>query len=94
MERTRLLTAMAQAMLTSGADEDQVAKELLRRSGSTISVIKAIADATGMGLGDAKWVVHRNLNPEVREAAESLWDDQLGSIAQFQERPGVSKPER
>lgn len=79
-ERIRLLTLMARTMLASGADADQVAKELLRRTDSPISAIKAVADATGMGLGDAKWVVHRNLNPEVREAAESLWDELLDGI--------------
>jgi ribosomal protein L7/L12 len=71
-ERIQLLTETALLMLASGADADQVAKELLRRTDSPISVIKVIAGATGLGLGDAKWVVHRNLSPEVREAAESL----------------------
>jgi ribosomal protein L7/L12 len=84
-ERIQLLTEVARPMLASGADADQVAKELLRRTGSPISVIMAVADATGMGLGDAKWVVHRNLNPEVREAAEHLWDDMLDAIRQLQE---------
>ncbi|KAB1153325.1 hypothetical protein F6X68_14415 [Micromonospora sp. AMSO12t] len=79
-ERIRLLTEMARTMLASGADGDQVAKELLRRTDSPISAIKAVADATGVGLGDAKWVVHRNLNPEVRQAAESLWDELLDGI--------------
>jgi ribosomal protein L7/L12 len=72
------LTEAARQLLASGADADQVAKELLRRTDSPISAIKAIVDAAGLGLGDAKWVVHRNLSPEVREAAVRLWDDLLG----------------
>ncbi|MBQ1038828.1 hypothetical protein [Micromonospora sp. C81] len=81
-------------MLTSGADADQVARELLRRTDSPISAIKAVADATGMGLGEAKWVVHRNLNPGVREAAENLWDDLLDGISRFQEPPSTPDPAR
>ncbi|MFV2083987.1 hypothetical protein [Micromonospora sp. LOL_021] len=72
-------------MLTSGTDADQVAKELLQRTDSPISAIKAVADATGMSLGDAKWVVHRNLYPEVREAAEKFWDDLLDGVDRSQE---------
>ncbi len=81
-------------MLASGADTDQVAEELLRRTDSPISAIVAVAKATGMGLGDAKWVVHRNLNQEVREAAESLWDHLLDGLSEFQESAGVSDPAR
>jgi hypothetical protein len=33
-----------------------------------------------MPLGDAKWVVHRNLDPAVREATERLWDDLLDGL--------------
>ncbi|MFK3984250.1 hypothetical protein ACI2K4_28245 [Micromonospora sp. NPDC050397] len=90
--RIHVMTEMARAILTSGADEDQVAKELLRRTDSPISAIKAVADATGMGLSDAKWVVHRNLNPEVREAAENLWDDLLDAIGRSQEPPDMPDP--
>ena len=86
-ERIRLLTEMAERMLAAGADTDQVAIELLRRSGSPVSAIKALRDATGMGLGDAKWVVHRNLAPQTREAAEGLWDDLLDGLAQLREAP-------
>ncbi|MGC5310256.1 hypothetical protein [Micromonospora zamorensis] len=88
-ERIRLLSEMAQTMLASGADEDQVAQQLLRHTGSPISTIKAVADATGMGLGNAKWVVHRNLNSQMSEAAESLWDELLEGIKQLQESPEV-----
>jgi ribosomal protein L7/L12 len=76
-EQNRLLTEMARSMLASGANVDQLANKLFQRTDSPISVIKAVVNATGMGLGDAKWVVHRNLDPKVREAAESLWDDLL-----------------
>ncbi|HEU5109184.1 MAG TPA: hypothetical protein VFT95_11635 [Micromonosporaceae bacterium] len=90
--RVRLLTVIAQAMRASGADADQIAAELLRRSDSPILVIKAVADATGLGLGDAKWVVHRNLKAEAREAAERLWDDLLDDITELQRRIGVPRP--
>ncbi|MFC7545913.1 hypothetical protein [Plantactinospora sp. GCM10030261] len=89
MERIRLLTEIARAMLASGADADQLAQELLRRTDSPISAIKAVADATGMGLGDAKWVVHRNLNPQVRKAAEGLWDELLDGVRKLQESSDV-----
>ena len=88
-ERIRLLTESARAMLAAGADADQTARELLRRTDSPIS---AIADSTGLGLADAKWVVHRNLAPEVRTAAEKLWSDLLDGLAQSDERPGGPKP--
>jgi ribosomal protein L7/L12 len=71
-ERIRHLTESARTMLGSGADADQIARELLRCTDSPISAIKAIVDGTGLGLADAKWVVHRNLVPEVREAAENF----------------------
>ena len=93
-ERIRLLTETARQMLASGADADQVAKELLRHTDSPISAIKAVADATGLGIGDAKWVVHRNLSPEVREAAESLWDDLLDGLRPFQEPSTERDPTR
>jgi ribosomal protein L7/L12 len=82
--RTRLLTEMARTMLASEADLDEVVKELLRHTDSPISVIKAVVDATGMNLGDAKWAVHRNLSPQVGEAAEDLWTDLLEGMGQFQ----------
>ncbi|MEV4351139.1 hypothetical protein AB0J83_42320 [Actinoplanes sp. NPDC049596] len=78
--RIGLLTDVARAMVARGADPDQIAGELLRRSDSPISVIKAVKDATGMTLGDAKWVVHRNLAPEVRAAAENLWHDLVDGL--------------
>jgi len=92
--RIRLLTEMARTMLVAGANEDQIARELLRRTDSPISAIKAVANATGMNLGDAKWVVHRNLDPEVREAAEALWRDLLDGLAQFEELPDEPDPDR
>jgi ribosomal protein L7/L12 len=93
-ERIRLLTEVARQMLASGADADQVAEELLRSGDSPISVIKAVADATGIGLGDAKWVVHRNISPKIREAAETLWDDLLDGLRQFQEPASEPDPPR
>ncbi|MBB2947760.1 ribosomal protein L7/L12 [Actinoplanes lutulentus] len=93
-ERIRLLTEMARILLAAGADEDQIASELLRRTDSPVSVIKAVHDATGMDLGEAKWVVHRNLDPGVRRAAESLWQDLLDGIAQLHESPSAPDSDR
>lgn len=82
VERIRDLSDMARTMAASGVDPDQIARELLRRTDSPVSAIKAVVEATGMGLGDAKWVVHRNLGPQVRDSAKSLWDDsRLGSLS-------------
>ena len=67
-------------MLASGASADQVAAELLRLSGSPILAIKAIAALTDMGIGDAKRIVHRNLDPEVRAATERLWADAIDAF--------------
>ncbi|MFI7543858.1 hypothetical protein [Actinoplanes sp. NPDC049599] len=85
--RIRLLTESARTMLAAGADADDIARELLRRTDSPISAIKAISDSTGLGLADAKGVVHRNLAPETRKAAENLWSDLLDALEQIHERP-------
>ncbi|MFG2044979.1 hypothetical protein [Dactylosporangium sp. NPDC048998] len=76
----RRLTEAARPMVAGGASPDQVARHLLLRGGPPIAVIKAVADATGTELADAKWIVHRNLDPAVRAAAEDLWDDLLNAI--------------
>jgi ribosomal protein L7/L12 len=81
-------------MLAAGADADDIARELLRRTESPISAIKAISDSTGLGLADAKWVVHRNLAPETRKAAENLWGDLLDALEQIQEGPSGPEPGR
>jgi hypothetical protein len=84
-ERIQLLTETARLMLASGADADQVAKELLRRTDSPISVIKAIACATGLGLG--RWQVGRPPQPQPggsRGGGES-WADLLNGFRRFQE---------
>ncbi|BCY10092.1 hypothetical protein L3i22_051800 [Actinoplanes sp. L3-i22] len=60
-------------MLAAGADPDGIARELVRHTDSPILAIKALREVTGLSLPDAKRAVHRNLDPEVREAAEELW---------------------
>ncbi|MEV4137560.1 hypothetical protein AB0J72_35970 [Dactylosporangium sp. NPDC049742] len=75
-------TAVARAMVAAGADADQVAAELLRRDGSPIVVIRALHDASGLGLGDAKWVVHRNLDPEYRAVHERFWAEAVAGLQQ------------
>jgi ribosomal protein L7/L12 len=86
-EQRKILTEMARTMRASGADMDQIAQALLRRSNSPIAAIRAVASGTGLGLGDAKWVVHRNLDPEVRAAAESLWDELIDAMTTFEQPP-------
>lgn len=81
-ERIRVFTEQARRLVAAGADPDQVAQELLHRTGEIVTVIKAVADATGIGLGEAKFVVHRNLDPEVRAAAERLWAELLDGLAE------------
>lgn len=86
-DRSRLLVEAAGPMFASGADADQIAAELLRLSGSPILVIKAVATATGMDIGDAKWIVHRNLDPEVRVATERLWADAIDALEEADRPP-------
>nr|BFE60452.1 hypothetical protein GCM10020063_049780 [Dactylosporangium thailandense] len=80
LARSRLLADLARPMFASGADPDQVAAELLRHTSSPIAAIRAIALATGMGIGDAKWIVHRNLAPETRAATERFWAEAIEAL--------------
>ncbi|MEU4620686.1 hypothetical protein AB0G04_12010 [Actinoplanes sp. NPDC023801] len=90
--RIRFLTEAARAMLAAGADD--IARELLRRTDSPISAIKAISDSTGLGLADAKWIVRRNLTPETRKAAENLWGDLFDALEHIHERLSGPEPGR
>ncbi len=81
-------------MRAAGADADDIARELLRRTDSPIFAIKAISDGTGLGLADAKRVVHRNLASETRKAAETLWADLLDALEQIRESPSEPVPGR
>lgn len=81
-------------MLAAGADPDETARELLRRTDSPISAIKAIADGAGLSLADAKWVVHRNLAPRTREAAEELWSELIDAVARAGQRTHEPEPMR
>jgi hypothetical protein len=55
-EQREILTEVARTMRASGADVDQIAQALLRRTDSPIAAIRAVVEGTGLGLGDAKWV--------------------------------------
>ncbi|GIF22436.1 ribosomal protein L7/L12 [Actinoplanes tereljensis] len=81
VKQVRLLAEMARQMVAAGAGADEIARELLRHTDSPIQAIKSLADGTGMGLGDAKWVVHRNLDARVRAAAEELWQGLVDGFA-------------
>jgi hypothetical protein len=82
--KRRRLTEVAQAMHAAGADVDQIARELLRRTPaeSPIMAIASLSAATGLFLGDAKETVYRNLEPAVRTAAENLWAEILDELDQ------------
>ncbi|MDG6103832.1 hypothetical protein Daura_24065 [Dactylosporangium aurantiacum] len=71
-EEVRSLTGRARAMLAAGAGADAVAAEPLRHTDSRLQAIKAVADATGGGLAEAKLTVHRNLDPATREETEAF----------------------
>jgi hypothetical protein len=93
-ERSHLLAEAARPMVAAGADADEIAAELLRISGSPILTIKAIAVATGLGIGDAKWIVHRNLDPDVRVATERLWAEAIDALEQAAHPPTEDGPAR
>ena len=78
---------MARAMRAAGADVDQIAQALLRRTDSPIAAIRAVREGAGLGLGEAKWVVHRNLDPKVRAAAEHLWDELIDAMMAVEQPP-------
>ncbi|GAA3265550.1 hypothetical protein GCM10020218_001650 [Dactylosporangium vinaceum] len=90
--RSRLLAEVARPMVAAGADADAIAAELLRTSGSPIIAIRAIAEAMSLGIGDAKWIVHRNLDPEVRQATERLWDEAIDALQQAEHPPAEDEP--
>jgi len=41
-----------------------------------------------VGVGDAKWIVHSNLDPGVRAATERLWADAIDAVEEA-DRPPV-----
>jgi ribosomal protein L7/L12 len=86
------LTEDARTLLAAGASPDDIARVLLGRSTSKIAVIKALHVACGMSLDDAKWVMHRNLDPQEQAAAERLWGDLLQALEAIAERPVADQP--
>jgi ribosomal protein L7/L12 len=64
------LAELAHEMTAAGASPDDVARALLTRTTFPIAAIKALRAGAGLSLADAKPVVHRNLDPAAREAAE------------------------
>ncbi|MGX6601590.1 hypothetical protein ACWKSP_05550 [Micromonosporaceae bacterium Da 78-11] len=67
------LEQLAREMHAAGATPDDIARDLLGRTTYPIAVIKALREGAGLSLGEAKPVVHRNLDPVAREAAETMW---------------------
>jgi hypothetical protein len=52
-EQRKVLTEVARGMRAAGADVDQIAQALLRRTDSPIAAIRAVREGAGLGLGDA-----------------------------------------
>jgi ribosomal protein L7/L12 len=75
------LVKVVRDSLAAGHSLDEVARALLARNASPIAAIKALREATGMRIGDAKAVVHRNLRASEQEAAEQLWQDLIRAAA-------------
>jgi ribosomal protein L7/L12 len=73
------LVATARRVLSSGGALDEAASAVLERTRSPIAAIKALREAQpGLSLADVKPIVHRNLSPAQRDAAEQLWDQIQG----------------
>lgn len=78
------LAAVARNCLADGGSPDQAARAVLERTRSLIAPIKAMREALpGLSLAEAKPLVHRNLPPGTREAAEKLWDDMRRAAAEL-----------
>ena len=69
------LEQSARAMHAAGATPEDIARDLVTRTSYPIAAIKALREGAGVSLAEAKQVVHANLDPAAREAAEKLWDD-------------------
>lgn len=64
----------AKALALRGRSPEEVAAQLIAAGTTPIRAIKAVREVFGLGLGEAKAVVHPNLPPSHRQAAEVLWD--------------------
>jgi hypothetical protein len=70
------LAPVARNCMAGGGTCDQAATAVLGKTTSTVAAITALRDAVpGLSLADAKLLVHRNLPPDARAAAEDLWSD-------------------
>jgi ribosomal protein L7/L12 len=82
------LAAVARGCLADGGSADQAVRAVLERTRSPIAAIKAMREALpGLSLAEAKPLVHRNLPPGTREAAEKLWDDMARAAAELVRQP-------
>jgi hypothetical protein len=73
------LAGLARDLTGTGATPDEVAGELLKHTTFPIAAIKALRAGAGIPLAEAKVVVHRNLDPAVREVAERMWNNLLAT---------------
>ena len=73
------LAELARDLTGAGSTPDEVARELLKHTTFPIAAIKALRAGAGLGLTEAKTVVHRNLEPAVREVAERMWENLLAT---------------
>jgi len=56
------------------ATPEEAAADAIALGTPPIEVIKQLIERFGLGLGEAKETVHRNLSSEQQVAAEALWD--------------------
>jgi ribosomal protein L7/L12 len=73
------LAELARTLTAAGSTPDDVARELLKHTTFPIAAIKALRSGAGIPLAEAKTVVHRNLDPAVREVAERMWTNLLAT---------------
>jgi ribosomal protein L7/L12 len=67
--------------LRGGATVDQAAQLLINDLNlDPIPAIKALRNGAGIGLSEAKEIVHRNLPVQDQRRAESLWDVIEGAL--------------
>jgi hypothetical protein len=80
------LAELAHKLSATGADPDEVARELLKHTTFPIAAIKALRSGAAIPLTAAKTIVHRNLEPTVREVAERMWESLLATARETTHR--------
>jgi ribosomal protein L7/L12 len=79
---------VVRSALSAGGSVDDAAQQLIEQGTSPIAAIKALRTGASLSLPDAKTVVHRNLDPAAREAAEQLWQEMLSAVRSVMTQDG------